>query len=86
MEFFETRVANAVLPDNIFWLRYVDDFLAILDASNIIQDTVVEFNNLVSSIEFTVEEERDNTIIFRCISNTHGRELQIQGLQKTYQQ
>ena len=54
MECFETRVANAVLPDNIFWLRYVDDVFAIWDTSNNIQDTVVELDYLVPSIEFTV--------------------------------
>ena len=65
MEYFESTLLP-LIPEHLrpsVWLRYVDDVFAIWDTSKNIQDTVVELNNLVPSIEFTVEEERDNSII-----------------------
>ena len=64
MEFFETRIANSILPENLFWVRYVDDIFVLWEDENDITVTLRELNSLVPSIEFTVEKEENNASHF----------------------
>ena len=63
MEFFETRIANAI-TDDIMWVRYVDDVFAVMKRDRDIDRTLSELNNLVPSISFTVEKEVGGIISF----------------------
>ena len=64
MEFYETRVANAIIPDNVFWLRYVDDIFVIWIKTLSLDDFLTNLNSLVQSIKFEVEQESDGCLSF----------------------
>ena len=64
MEFFESRVANAIFPDNFYWFRYVDDSFGIWDSHFNIDDTLHQLNNLVPTIKFTLEKEDNGCLNF----------------------
>ena len=64
MEYFELRIANAIIPENVFWKRYVDDTFVILKSFHNIDEIVEHLNDLVPSIKFTVEKEENKSIAF----------------------
>ena len=64
MEYYETRIANSVLPDDIFWVRYVDDIFAVIKLEEDIEGLLTNLNDLVPSISFTVEKEENKSISF----------------------
>ena len=68
MEFFESRLANAIIPDNVFWVRYVDDIFAVIKQYHDTDAILTNLNNLVPSITFTLEKEENNSIAFLDIS------------------
>ena len=64
MEYYETRIANSILPDNIFWVRYVDDIFAVIKRNIDIDGLLTSLNALVPSITFTVEKEENKSLSF----------------------
>ena len=62
MEFFEKYLLRTILPDDIIWYRYVDDVLCLWPED--LDNFVCQLNNLVPSIEFSIEEEIDCKIQF----------------------
>ena len=64
MEFFESRILSNILPRGVTWLRYVDDILCLWPTNYDIDEFLVNINDLVPSIKFTLEIERDCTIPF----------------------
>ena len=64
MEFFESRIANAIITDDIFWVRYVDDIFAILKAYMNLDRILNALNDLIPSIKFTVEKEDGGLLSF----------------------
>ena len=64
MEFFKKKIANGIITDDVFLLRYVDDVFTIMKMHNNFDDTLTNLNNLVPSINFTIEREQSNMISF----------------------
>ena len=64
MEFYETRIANNIIPDDVYWVRFVDDTFTIWKIDHDIDQFLLELNSLVPSIEFTMEKETNNAISF----------------------
>ena len=64
MEFFEKRIANAIIPDDVYWVRYVDDIFAIVKRHLRVQDFLNDLNSLVETIKFEVEEETEGCLNF----------------------
>ena len=65
MEYFETVIIKDIKPKNMIWMRYVDDILTFWDNSwGDFNEFFIRLNNLVPSIKFKVEWEKDNKIPF----------------------
>ena len=64
MEFYETRIANTIIPDDVYWVRYVDDTFTVWKTNHDIDSFLLDLNSLVPSIKFTIEKETNNTISF----------------------
>ena len=64
MEFFEKYVLRTILPDDVIWYRYVDDVLCLWPEDLDLDNFLCQLNNLVPSIEFSIEEEIDFKIPF----------------------
>ena len=64
MEFFETKLLPRILPQKVIWFRYVDDIFCIWPVHENLQEFLNNLNNLVPSIKFTVEEERNCNLNF----------------------
>ena len=64
MEFYEKRIANAIITEDIFWVRYVDDCFAIFKFDHNLDEILDELNSLVPSIKFTIEKEENGCIAF----------------------
>lgn len=64
MEFYETRIANSILPDDVYWVRYLDDTFTVWSKSHDIDQFLTDLNSLVPSIKFTMEKETNNSINF----------------------
>ena len=63
MKFFEKYLLRTlILPDNVIWYRYVDDVLCLWPED--LDNFLSQLNNLVPSIEFSIEEEVDFKIPF----------------------
>ena len=72
MEYFETQLLPTIKRSEVVWLRYVDDILCIYptdddvindDSSADITIFLPKLNNLTPHIQFTVEEEENNSLI-----------------------
>ena len=64
MEFFESRIANNVIPVDSFWCRYVDDTFCLINIHTHAQDIANALNNLRPTIKFTLESEQNNSLSF----------------------
>lgn len=64
MEFFETRILNSILPEKAKWYRYVDDVLCLWPCDENLDNFLSLLNNLVPTINFTVELENDCSLPF----------------------
>ena len=64
MEFFERDLLPNILPENVIWLRYVDDVLCMWPNDHHLSDFLPKLNNLVPSIKFTTEVEQNNMLPF----------------------
>ena len=64
MEFFEKYLLRTILPDDVIWYRYVDDVLCLWPEDLDLDHFLCQLNNLVPSIEFSIEEEIDFKIPF----------------------
>ena len=64
MEFFEKYLLRTILPDDVIWYRYVDDVLCLWPEDLDLDNFLCQLNNLVPSIEFSIEEEIDFKILF----------------------
>ena len=64
MEFFETRILRRILPDDVCWLRYVDDVFCLWPQELNLENFLEKMNNLVDSIKFTLEIENNHTLPF----------------------
>ena len=62
MEFFKKYLIRTILPDDVNWYRYVDDVLCLWQED--LDNFLCQLNNLVPSIEFSIEEEIDFKIPF----------------------
>ena len=62
MKFFEKYLLRIILPDDVIWYRYVDDVLCLWPED--LDNFLCQLNNLVPSIEFSIEEEIDFKIPF----------------------
>ena len=80
MEYYETRLASAILPENTLWLRYVDDIFCKWKSSYDLNATLQHLNNLVPSIKFTIELEENDSIAFldvKIIKENHRLKFSI---------
>ena len=80
MEFFESRLANAIIPDNSFWLRFVDDIFTLIHRDTNIDVMLNQLNNVSQSIKFTYETETDNELPFLdtlVVRNDNGFKFKI---------
>ena len=64
MEFFESRLLPSILPERIFWKRYVDDVFCLWPNSENVDSFLENLNSLVPSVKFTKEEENDHRLAF----------------------
>jgi hypothetical protein len=64
MEFFESRLAHSIMPDNSYWMRFVDDIFSLIPKDVDINHFLVQLNNVSPSIKFTYEMEDENKISF----------------------
>ena len=64
MELFEKYLIRTILPDDVIWYRYVDDVLCLWQEDLDLHNFLCQLNNLVPSIEFSIEEEIDSKIPF----------------------
>lgn len=64
MEFFEKNILSTILPDYVFWIRYVDDVLCLWPDSLNLDNFLVRLNSLVPSIKFSVEYEENGKLPF----------------------
>ena len=70
MEDVEERALSTYEVPPPFWKRYVDDTLTALPREHV-QDFHAHLNTIEASIQFTVEEETDNTLPFLDTRITH---------------
>ena len=82
MEFFEKYLLRTILPDNVIWYRYVDDVLCLWPED--LDNFLYQLNNLVPSIEFSIEEEIDFKIPFLDVLIERVENSQFTGNQKTF--
>ena len=64
MEFFERDILSRVLPKDVIWYRYIDDIICIWPSNLDESDFLNIMNNLVPSIKFTVEVEKEKKLPF----------------------
>ena len=64
MEFFENRFLPNILPNGVFWFRFVDDIFCIWPLEENVNEFLFNLNNQVPSIKFTCEEEIDACLPF----------------------
>ncbi|XP_076029167.1 uncharacterized protein LOC143018013 [Oratosquilla oratoria] len=76
MEFFETKILSKIIPPNITWMRYIDDILCLWPIQDNVNDFLCKLNNLVSSIKFTVEIEKEGVLPF-LDCNIYRRESEL---------
>ena len=85
MEFFEKYLLRTILPDDVIWYRYVDDVFC-LWPENLV-NFLCQLNNLLPSIEFSIEEEIDFKIPFLDVMIErveHNFNSQFTGNQQTF--
>ena len=70
------------MPDNVIWYRYVDDVLCLWPED--LDNFLYQLNNLVPSIEFSIEEEIDFKIPFLDVLIERVENSQFTGNQKTF--
>ena len=64
MEFFEINLLPKIKHSHFKWYRYVDDIIALINSNFNVENFLKELNDLVPSIQFTLEKENNNTIAF----------------------
>ena len=74
-EFEEQAITNATCKPKI-WKRYVDDTFPVLDRDHV-DDFLQHLNCQQSTIRFTMETERDNTIPFLDITVTRDSDCLV---------
>jgi hypothetical protein len=72
MEYFESRLAHNIMPDNSYWFRYVDDVFSLVHKDIDINLCINQLNNVSPSIKFTYEIENENTLPFLDILVTRN--------------
>ena len=64
MEFYENRYLPPLIPNDVTWLRYVDDVLCIWPVNRNTEEFLLRLNTQVPTIKFTLETERNNCLPF----------------------
>ena len=66
MEYFETKLLPTISPQGLIWFCYVDDVFSFWPSAlnNIFVNFFAQLNNLVPSINFKVEWEKDDCLPF----------------------
>nr|XP_053634276.1 uncharacterized protein LOC128689811 [Cherax quadricarinatus] len=64
MEHLEAERFSTIIPSSVTWLRYDDDILLITPKRFNVQALQDKLNQVEPSIQFTLEEEVDNTLPF----------------------
>nr|XP_053626641.1 uncharacterized protein LOC128684471 [Cherax quadricarinatus] len=64
MEHLEAERFSTIIPSSVTWLRYVDDILLITPRHFNVQALQDKLNQVEPLIQFTLEEEVDNTLPF----------------------
>ena len=64
MEFFEKYLLSKIKPENIPWYRYLDDVIALVPIDFDTNLFLAQLNELVPSINFTIEEEINGRLGF----------------------
>ena len=76
MEFFEITFLPRVKMPHIHWFRYVDDILCLWPIADNVDIFLQNLNELVPSIQFTIEKEQDFSLPFLDVHIfRHGRNL-----------
>ena len=84
MEFFETKFLPRILPQKVKWFRYVDDIFCIWPIHENLQEFLIKLNNLVPSIKFTIEEERNCKLNFLDVTvHRHDRNFTFSVFRKS---
>ena len=64
MEFFEKKILSSIIPRNVVWFRYVDDIICVWPGNEDVNNFFDRLNQLVPSIKFTMEMEKDGCLPF----------------------
>lgn len=64
MEALEADRYRNIVGENVVWLRYVDDILAVVPTRTNLQELLHRLNAANPSIQFTTEEEMNEQLTF----------------------
>ena len=64
MEHFERDLIGSYIPNDVYWLRYVDDVICLYPDNFNVDLFLKNINNKVNSIKFTIELERNGILPF----------------------
>ena len=64
IEWLEKHRFQSIIGENVLWLRYVDDVLAVVPQAVDLKEKLAELNSADPNIQFTLEMERQGTLPF----------------------